>query len=65
MKTVAVDKSAGRGDTPALWPGNGLLHSSAKTPFIQGEKSNGAGGEGKPELEVRERRGAVDACKKE
>lgn len=34
MKTAAVDKSAGCGDTPALWPGNSPPHSSAKTPFI-------------------------------
>lgn len=34
MKTAAVDKSAGCGDTPAPWPGNSLPHSSAKTPFI-------------------------------
>lgn len=34
MKTAAVDKSAGCGDTPAPWPGNSLPRSSAKTPFI-------------------------------
>lgn len=34
MKTAAVDKSAGGGDTPAPRPGNSLPHSSAKTPFI-------------------------------
>lgn len=53
MKTAAVDKSAGCGDTPALWPGNSPPHSSAKTPFIYGleEKSNinGRGGKGERE----------------
>lgn len=34
MKTAAVDKSAGGGDTPAPRPGNSLPRSSAKTPFI-------------------------------
>lgn len=45
MKTAAVDKSAGCGDTPALWPGNTRPHSSAKTPFVSGlgKKSRGEG----------------------
>lgn len=60
MKTVAGDKSAGWGDTAALWPGNSPLHSSAKTPFILGEKSNIDGREGKLEPEVRERQGDVE-----
>lgn len=37
MKTVAVDKSAGGGDTlPLHPPGTSRPHSSAKTPFILG-----------------------------
>lgn len=53
MKTAAVDKSAGCGDTPALWPGSSPPHSSAKTPFVWGigKKSHIYGGKGKGERE--------------